>query len=223
MFKNKELIIFDMDGTLIDSAPSLIYAINYTLKELGLEQISQAEGKSYIGKGSEVLIKRALVKDIDYNKYNISNELFKKAHKIFLEFYGNNLNAKTTLYDGALETLQALKSSGYKLSLATNKPHQFVEDMLKHFGIDIYFDLFLGASKNRNKKPHPDIILESIKVCNSTKSKAVMVGDSSNDMLAAKAANIDAIFVTYGYCSNPSDIEATLRVDKIDKILNYLL
>jgi phosphoglycolate phosphatase len=223
MFKSKELIIFDMDGTLIDSAPSLIYAINYTLQKLGLEQIDYEVGKSYIGKGSEILIKRALVKDINYQNHHIDSKLFKEAHRVFLEFYGANLNAKTTLYEGVLETLDALKKHKLKLALATNKPHQFVKDMLKYFQIDGYFDIFLGAGVVANKKPHPDILLECIKRVASTKDRAVMVGDSSNDIQAANRANIDSIFVTYGYCTNSDAIKADLKVDKINQIVKYLI
>lgn len=222
MFKDKKLIIFDMDGTLIDSAPSLTYAVNHTLQALGKEPITINEAKSYIGNGATILMHRALVRDRDYQKYNLDPKYLQDALNSFLEFYGKNLNEKTTLYPNVIKTLRALKSKNIKLALATNKPHQFVQQMLEHFKIYEFFDTFIGSSDSIKRKPNPDILFECCKQTNINPKDSLMVGDSANDINAAKNANIDSIFVTYGYCNKPDSIAPTIKIDNIEDILNYL-
>jgi phosphoglycolate phosphatase len=198
MFQNKELIIFDMDGTLIDSAPSLAFAVNSVLKELGREPFELSTVRQWIGNGADILIKRALVGDKMYENYTIDNQLFQKAKQLFLSTYGANLNAKTVLYSGVKSGLERL-SKNYTLALATNKPIEFVGEMLEHFSIREYFAIYYGAGSVENKKPNPQMLLELCKVLNIQTEKSVMVGDSRNDLLAANAAKIDPIAVSYGY------------------------
>ena len=223
MLKNKQLIIFDMDGTLIDSAPSLAFAINHMLQKLKKESISLDRVREFIGKGSEILVKRALLNRVDIENIEINEQEFKNAHKILLDFYGRNLNAKTTLFPNAKETLEKLQKK-YKIALVTNKPHQFVSEILEYFNIDIYFDYILGASNKIAKKPAPDMLLTTCKHFNIEPKHAVMVGDSNNDILAAKSANIDTIAVTYGYSNEDiRELEPTVIVDnlvQIPKVLN---
>ena len=220
---NKQLIIFDMDGTLIDSAPSLAYAINHMLQELKKEPISLERVREFIGKGSEILVKRALLNRVIIDNIAINEQEFKNAHKILLDFYGKNLNAKTTLFENTKETLKAL-CVNYKIALVTNKPHQFVSDILEHFKIDSYFDYILGATENIAKKPAPDMLLTTCTHFNTKPKFTVMVGDSSNDILAAKAAGIETIAVTYGYSNEDiRALEPTVVVDnlaQIPKVLN---
>jgi len=220
MFKTKELIIFDMDGTLIDSVPSLSFAINYMLKVLDSKPIAEETIRDFVGNGAEPLIKRALVRDKDYESKNIEESYFIKAKDIFLEFYGNNLNAKTTLYPDVLETLQYLKDKNYKLAVATNKPIEFVGDMLKHFKLDNFFQIYLGGGSTEYKKPHPQMLLKICQELNITAQKSVMVGDSSSDIIAAKKANIDSIALTYGYNqgANLKELEPTAIFDSFKDI-----
>lgn len=223
MLNYKELIIFDMDGTLIDSAPSLAFAINHMLKELNRETISLNRVREFIGKGSEILVKRALLNRVDIDNIAINEEEFKNAHKILLDFYGKNLNAKTTLFPNTKETLEELQKE-YKIALVTNKPHQFVNEILEYFNIDKYFDYTLGASDKIAKKPAPDMLLATCKYFNIEPNSAVMIGDSNNDILAAKSADIDTIAVTYGYSNKDiRELEPTVTVDnlaQIPKVLN---
>jgi len=220
---NKELIIFDMDGTLIDSAPSLAYAINLMLKEIGKEPLSLDRIREFIGKGAEILVKRSLLNCVDYENKNIDSELFNKAHKLLLDYYSKNLNTKTTLFDGAKETLKLLKDS-YKIALVTNKPQEFVGEILENFNIDSYFDYILGATNKIAKKPAPDMLLKTCQDLNINTKDAIMIGDSANDIIAAKSANIDTIAVSYGYYSGDiKELNPTIVVDKlidIPKVLN---
>ncbi len=223
MFKDKELIIFDMDGTLIDSVPSLSYAINYMLKELGRKTFDENIIRDWVGNGADILVKRALVGKKEYEDENIDEEYFKKAKEIFLEFYGKNLNAKTTLYPDVIDTLEYLKSKGYKLALATNKPIEFVGSMLEHFGLLDYFETYLGGGSLKYKKPHPQILLKICNDLNIPPLKSVMVGDSKSDILAAKSANMDVIALTYGYNQglNLEELEPTILLDNFRDLKEY--
>jgi len=221
---DKKLIIFDMDGTLIDSAPSLAYAINYMLKEVGKKELPLERIRQFIGNGSAILAKKAYLNKHQFSDDELDEEEFKKAHKIFLDFYGENLNAKTKLYPNTIETLEELNNQGYITALVTNKPHQFVQPMLEHFNLANHFKEYIGASEKFTKKPAPDMLLHICDKLNIAPKDAVMVGDSANDVLAAKAANIDSIAVTYGYYSGDiRELNPTVAVDnliEIPKVLN---
>ncbi|HHD81463.1 MAG TPA: phosphoglycolate phosphatase, partial [Campylobacterales bacterium] len=117
MFQYKEMIIFDMDGTLIDSAPSLAHALNTMLQELKAPPFKIETIREWIGNGADVLIKRALVGELHYENHAIDNGLFQKAKKLFFAIYGANLNAQTSLYSGVQEGLETL-SKNYTLALA---------------------------------------------------------------------------------------------------------
>ncbi len=222
MFSKKELIIFDMDGTLIDSAPSLAYALNKTLEQLKLPTYDLATIRKWIGNGADILIKRALTGDYNYENHPIDQEEFLQTKKLFLEIYGANLTKDATLYDGVEATLRKL-AQNYTLALATNKPVEFVGKMLQSFNIEKYFRLSLGSGSVAKKKPDPEILFTICKQLDIAPAKAVMVGDSKNDLLAAKAANIDSIALTYGYNQgvNLKEFAPTVICNHFSEIEHY--
>ena len=205
-----KLIIFDFDGTLIDSAHDLVNSINEMLKEFNLKTAPFEESVKWIGNGSLKLVERALkfngIEDIEF---------LEKAHKIFKENYKHVNNKYTTLYPYAKELLYELKSKNYFLALITNKPDEYIEPILKKFDIDI-FDFILGGNFEY-KKPSPLPLLKACEYFNIDTNEAIMIGDSENDILAAKNANIKSIAVTYGY-SQGVDIKEL----KPDFIVNSL-
>jgi len=223
MFKSKELIIFDMDGTLIDSAPSLANSINFMLKELGLRELEFKVIRDFIGNGADNLIRRALVGKKEFESSNIDENYYKKAREIFFRHYGSNLNHNTLLYPNVLDTLEYLKSKDYKLALATNKPIEFVGEMLEHFKIDKFFDITLGGGLVEFKKPHPQMLNKICQDLSCNAKDAVMVGDSSNDILAAKRANMDSIALTYGYNQgiNLKELEPTVICNDFGKLKEF--
>ena len=223
-FIEKELLLFDLDGTLIDSAPDLARSVNYMLRSINHSEFSDEIIDSWVGNGAQTLVKRALSgsKIIDEN---IDNDLFKKSLSIFLEYYKNNLCVKTTPYPNVKTTLESLKSDGYKLAIITNKPFDFIEPILKELELDSFFELFIGGDSLSEKKPSP---LPLQYMCEKFKIKprnTLMIGDSKNDILAAKAANIQSIAVSYGY-NYGEDIrvyEPDLTVDNFADILEAIL
>ena len=194
----KKLIIFDLDGTLIDSVPDLANSVNFMLSKLGKKRFSEDVIRFWVGNGADVLVKRALSGSVEIDE-NIDEEYFKNAKNIFMKHYNENLSNKTYLYPNVKKTLQTLKNQNYKLAIVTNKPYKFVEPILKKLEIYDYFKYYLGGDSLDEKKPSPKPLLEVCKYFDVEVKSAIMVGDSKNDILSANRAGMDSIAVTYGY------------------------
>jgi len=221
--KNKKLIIFDLDGTLINSAPDLALAVNHTLSSLGRETFSQTQIDGWVGNGASVLIRRALSASVEIDE-TLDEELSKKALDIFLDFYSRNSCVDTIAYPLVSDTLKTLKDRDFRLALVTNKPVGFVAPILNGLELDSYFELYLGGDSLSQRKPHP---MPLIYVCDKLEvdiSNAVMVGDSQNDILSAKACGMQSIGVTYGYNYDEpiSSYEPDVILDSFVEILDIL-
>ncbi|PHS73158.1 MAG: phosphoglycolate phosphatase [Cycloclasticus sp.] len=190
------LIAFDLDGTLVDSAPDLANAVNATLAELKLPEYHQDQVRGWIGNGAQVLIKRALAGDI---KGEVPAELLEKVYPTFLKYYAEHLCVDSVLYSGVKDTLQALKQSGIALACITNKPSQFTLPLLEQLGVAEFFDYVACGNTFSEKKPHPMPLLQVAEHFNVEPEQALMVGDSINDMQAAIAAGFKSVCVDYGY------------------------
>jgi len=201
-FLNKKVIIFDLDGTLIDSSPDLALAINHMLKRLNREPFSLEEIHHWVGNGAETLVRRALSGSATISD-EIDEDEFKKALDIFLKFYAKNLAVATVTYPHVPSTLSKLKAHGYQLAIVTNKPFDFVAPILKKLKLEEYFELYLGGDSLKEKKPNPAPLLYVCNKLNVSVEECVMVGDSKNDILAAQACQMQSIGVTYGYNYNP--------------------
>ncbi len=197
-FINKQVLLFDLDGTLVDSVPDLAIAVNHTLTELGLNNFSQTQIRGWVGNGALALIQRALSGGTEISK-SLDVELTEKALKIFFTAYTENVCRETTAYDGVLETLQSLKGLGYRLAIITNKPARFVEPILTDLGLQDLFELILGGDSLKYKKPHPLPLTYACEQLGVTIENSIMIGDSKNDILAAKEAGMHSIGLTYGY------------------------
>jgi len=198
VFKNKELIIFDLDGTIIDSVPDLAASVNYMLESLQRDQFEEKIIREWVGNGAQTLVKRALVGKSDGFE-DVDKQLFESALEIFLAHYEKNVCVKTLMYNNVEQTLQTLHSLGYHLAIVTNKPFLFVAPILKKLSIDSYFGTIVGGDTLEQKKPHPLPLLSVCETLAITTDKALMIGDSKNDILAAKNANIESVGVSYGY------------------------
>lgn len=197
-FENKKVIIFDLDGTLIDSSTDLAHSINYMLTSMGREEFSLKEIHKWVGNGAETLVKRALSGSIEIAE-DINPKEYKASLSIFLNFYENNLTKWTVTYQDVYKTLQALKDAGYKLVIVTNKPHKFVKPILVDLLLEKYFEFYLGGDSLEEKKPSPMPLLHVCEKLNVSPQECVMVGDSKNDIQAAQACDMDSIGLSYGY------------------------
>ncbi|MBT8344175.1 MAG: phosphoglycolate phosphatase, partial [Sulfurovum sp.] len=193
-----KIILFDLDGTLIDSAPDLALAVNHMLETLKRETFSDDTIRYWVGNGAQVLVKRALSGQSDIDE-DLDPELFRKALDIFLMFYAQNLCLDTVMYPNVSTTLHALKAAGYRLVIVTNKPFDFVAPILKSLELESLFEFYLGGDSLEKKKPDPLPLQYVCEKMNVSVENCVMVGDSKNDILAANAAGMKSVGVTYGY------------------------
>lgn len=219
-FTNKKLLIFDLDGTLINSVPDLANAVNFTLKTLNKNTFQEETIVKWIGNGAEILIQRALSSSVEINS-KLDIQTTKKALKIFLEFYDKNVCVETTIYNGVKKTLEKLKKNGYILAIVTNKPFKFIKPILDFFDIENLFKCYIGADSLKYRKPHPMPLLHICQKFNISVKEAIMIGDSKNDILAARNARMDSIGVNYGYnyYENISLYNPTFVIDKFENIL----
>ena len=222
-FSAKRAIHFDLDGTLIDSVPDLALAVNDMLVKLHKSPFSETTIRGWVGNGSQMLVKRALLGTNEVDESALDPSTFQEAHRIFLEAYAAHLCEATTPYPQVVETLQALKARGYRLSIITNKPAQFVAPILQHLGFEGLIDAYLGGDSLPQKKPHPMPLTHMCERMGVSVEESVMVGDSKNDILAANACGMQSIGVSYGY-NYGEDIctyNPTVVVERFDQILQH--
>ncbi|MFT5878969.1 MAG: phosphoglycolate phosphatase [Moritella sp.] len=195
MFK---LICFDLDGTLIDSVPDLAAGVNSMLSQLSRPNFSEDIVRGWVGNGVPILVQRALSGSVDVAAELTEAEL-NQGIEFFLRHYSVNLFSESKLYPNVVETLTALKAAGYKLAIITNKPITQTKPVLELAGISDFFDIVLGGDSLAEKKPHPLPLQHCQQQFNLSCDEVLMVGDSKNDIIAAKAAGFSSLGLTYGY------------------------
>lgn len=188
-----DLIIFDLDGTLIDSSEDIAWAANMTLEELGHGKIDSEKVKEGIGWGVKTLLQKIMPGE--------SVERIEYARLKFLEFYRDHSVVSTYLYPGVMETIEYFNQNNKKMAVVTNKPFSLSEKILSDFDLTRYFDIILGGDSVANKKPHPEPVEKAITSAGVTKDRSVIVGDSPVDCEAGKRAGIATIGVEYGFRS----------------------
>ena len=212
-FKDKELIIFDFDGTLINSIPDLTLAVNKMLSHYNLLPITVEQVTPFIGNGAKPLVKRSLQHAMPNQK--IPKELLVAAFEIYFSAYKEVTCQDTYSYPGVLETLNYLNKKGYKMVICTNKPFAFIEPILDKLSIKQFFQYWVGEDSLSTKKPDAAPLLHLASKTNTSIDKCIMVGDSKNDILAAQNSNMESIGVSYGYNYNENiaDYNPTIVVD----------
>ena len=196
---NKQLLIFDFDGTLIDSVPDLADATNAMLTTLGKDTYPIETIRNWIGNGSRMLVERALVGDITVPEGALTKAEADHAEQIFFEAYTKIGGSKTVAYPDVDSGLKQLHAAGYTLALVTNKPIRFVPKILQTFGWQDLFSEVMGGDSISTKKPDPAPLLHVCDALNVSVAQSVMIGDSRNDILAGQNANMDTLGLSYGY------------------------
>ena len=214
----KKLVIFDLDGTLVDSIFVLGYAVNYALKKHNLPLHPMADYYTFVGNGMEDLVRRSM------GEKGCDDSLYLEVRKDFNEHYNAHSNDNTVAYDGVRELLEALKSKGIRTAVLTNKAHEYVGDILKKCFPDFTFDLYYGQKNGVERKPHPqalELLLEELGV---NKADCLYIGDSEVDVKTAFNADVDLVAVTWGYRSVEiiKEAGAEFIANTPKEILNYV-
>ncbi|HHT0476474.1 TPA: phosphoglycolate phosphatase [Klebsiella michiganensis] len=206
-------VAFDLDGTLVDSAPGLTAAVDNALYALELPMAGEERVVTWIGNGADVLIQRALTwarqeraaLRAAQGKPSVDHDDIPQAEqqailrKLFDRYYGEVAEEGSFLFPAVADTLGALHAKGLPLALVTNKPTPFVAPILASLDIAKYFTVVIGGDDVKNKKPHPETLLLVAEKLGLAPADLLFVGDSRNDIQAAKAAGCSSIGLTYGY------------------------
>ena len=196
----KFTILFDLDGTLVDTAPDLIRAHNHVMKKFGYPSNTIDELKNAVGSGAKAIMAKGNGK-WEWFDEKIKNEMTDE----FLSFYKNNILYESTLIKGVKDFLEWCKSQNILMAVCTNKTDHLAIDLLKKIGIYDFFEYVSGYNTFEYCKPDPRHLLKTIEILNGDKNKSIMVGDSETDANAAKAAGIPMILLKYGYTEKKSE------------------
>lgn len=203
--KQPSVVLIDLDGTLVDSVPDLAWATDQMLAHFDLTACGQAKVRNWIGNGVEQLIKRALADHFDAQP---EQALFQEALLVFMERYKQRLCVDSQLYPGVKQGLKWLHQQQVKLGCVTNKDAQFTLPILDKLGIRDDFDIVISGDTLPVKKPDPAPLLHGADFFGVTPDKAMMIGDSVNDVKASRAAGFSIVCVSYGY-NHGMDIRTT--------------
>ncbi len=189
-------VAFDLDGTLVDSAPDLRTAVAAAMNELDHRPPTESEVRAWVGNGAAQLIKRALTGRMDGEPDPV---VFEKAMSIFKRHYADNICVESCLYPGVHFGLKKLRAQGYPLACVTNKPTEFTRPLVERLGIMDCFALILGGEDTARKKPAPDMLFLAAEYLEIEPERLLLVGDSLNDVGAARSAGCPVFCVPYGY------------------------
>jgi len=189
-------VLIDLDGTLMDTAPDLALAANRMRAEFALPPLTTARIASFVGKGADVLVHRALTDRLDGT---VDAATFARGRAAFFAHYRAVNGTAAVVFPGAADALVRLRAAGLVLACVTNKPREFTLSLLARTGLAAHWSVVVAGDDVREKKPHPDLLLAALRELNTAASQAVMIGDSSNDALASAAAGLRAILVATGY------------------------
>ena len=196
----KLTILFDLDGTLVDTAPDLMNAHNYVMKKFGYSTRGVEEIRNLVGKGASVLIGRSLWESAKKEFSQITDEKTKnKMVKEFIDFYGNNIVKESKLIDGVLEFLKWGKQKNISMGVCTNKQEHLAIDLLKKIKIYNFFDYVTGGNTFDYCKPDPKHLTSTVEIMGGDVKNCIMIGDSENDADAARAAGMPMILLEDGY------------------------
>ncbi len=216
MNKKIKCILIDLDGTLINSGPDLIDSLNFVLKNQNIKPIEKRIIGSLVGGGAKAMITRT------YQNLKLKPPLnIDSLIEEFLEFYFENCSNRSFLYPNVFNTLKKLKSK-FKIALCTNKKQFITEKILMDFKIEEFFDCVLGSDSKIKLKPDTEMLEYCLNECQVVPEQAIMIGDSSNDIIPANALGMKSIYVTYGYGKIEKSIKPDYVIDCFSEVLKII-
>lgn len=188
-------ILFDLDGTLVDTAPDLLGALNHVLTGLSLKPVPLETIAEMVGHGARAMIETGLKSQ----GAALSTAETDAAFERFIAYYVAHIADASRPFEGALDALDTLRDAGATLAVCTNKRQDLSEQLISALGMLDYFDIIFGADRATNRKPHADHALETIAAASGDPARTLFVGDSRTDERAARNARLPFVFVTFGY------------------------
>ena len=213
----REVILFDLDGTLVDSASDLYRAMNLSLEELNLPQVTEQHVRVWVGKGTSIFCDSVLK--------HLTGQVDPAQHEqllaTFLKIYNAEPCVDTLPFEGVVEFLDWGAAHHKKLVCVTNKPELPARKIIEELALDHYFDDVIGGDRFEERKPHPKQLLHCVETYGVTKEQVLMIGDSSNDVEAARRAGVDCIVLSYGYNhgENILDCQPQQVVDNLRELI----
>lgn len=213
--RNITTVIFDLDGTLLDTLEDLKNATNFALRQCGMPERTLGEIRRFVGNGVRNLMIRAVPQGEE-------NPEFEHAFAVFKEYYGEHCNDATRAYDGIPELLRELKNGGYVMAIVSNKIDSAVQDLNHQYFPQV--DIAIGDRENLKRKPEPDSVLLALEKLGRTREEAIYIGDSDVDLATAKNAGLPCISVLWGFRDREFLVEcgATIFVEKPMEITDVL-
>ena len=214
-------VLFDLDGTLIDSAPDLVGACNDMLNVLGRPPVALETARGWIGNGARRLVERALTQDFDGEA---PAQLMETAYPLFQKCYKANLHRDSVLYAGAAKTLAQCQAAGRRVGCVTNKPGAFTLPLLKAMGLSRYLDPIVSGDDLPKKKPDPLPLEHVAGQWGLPPAQCLLVGDSVSDFRAARACGMPVVLVSYGYSQGLDlfELGPDAVIDSLAKVLNII-
>ena len=211
-----EAVLYDMDGTVLNTLTDLASAVNYTLRSFGQPEVSRQKVRASLGSGAALLLRRCLPEEV-------SQERLEEILRVYKPYYAANCNIKTQPYDGIVSLMERLKERGIKQAIVSNKPDGAVKELAGVFFPGLIEEA-VGESETVKRKPDPAAVLAAAKLLGAVPEKCVYIGDSEEDVLTAKNAGMDGISVTWGFRDEAQLINAGARqlahsVEELEKIL----
>ena len=204
--KQKFTVLFDLDGTLVDTAPDLMRAHNHVMQKFGYPTKSTEEIRNLVGKGAGAMIGRSIWGQAKKEFGKVNDEKVKKEMVTeFVDFYGKNIIKESTLINGVKEFLNWCKNQNISMAVCTNKQEHLSNDLLKKIGIYDYFEYVAGSDTFDYCKPDPRHLTSVVEILDGDIKKSIMIGDSETDANAAKAAEIPIILLEDGYTEKNKD------------------
>jgi len=204
--KQKFTILFDLDGTLVDTAPDLMHAHNHVMKKFGYPTKSTEQIRNLVGQGAGAMLGRSIWGQAKKEFSKVNDEKIKKEMiSEFVDFYGKNIINESTLINGVKEFLKWCKEENISMAVCTNKQEYLSNDLLKKIGIYDYFEYVAGSDTFDYCKPDPRHLTSVVEILDGDLKKTMMIGDSETDANAAKAADIPMILLEDGYTEKNID------------------
>ena len=196
----KFTILFDLDGTLVNTAPDLMHAHNHVMKKYGYDERKLSDIKKLAGRGSKVMLTKSIHEISELSgKIKKTDDVIEKMTKEFIDFYSKNIVKESTLKNGVFDFLTWCKKNSILMAVCTNKQEHLSIDLLKKIKIHHFFDYVAGGNTFNYNKPNPKHLTDTIEIIGGDINKTLMVGDSETDSNASKAANIPFILIMNGY------------------------